>query len=181
MNWQALTPQAKIELVRHALEQRGLSYSQAAVELGATRNAVAGVVNDTRNGPAPIVSRSGLRNVRDKPPAAKPRRTGDNFRAVYIRRRLAVPGDIPADARPPLDGAWQPLPGSSPVLLWEHKDGCRWPVTDQPLYCNEKVETGHYCPAHAAMATRPLPPPAVRRKTTSDRMTASVNMAWEQS
>ncbi|QIG66896.1 hypothetical protein EVB41_066 [Rhizobium phage RHph_TM3_14A] len=55
--------------------------------------------------------------------------------------------------------AFEPLPGTKPVPVHEHTDGCRWPIGEHPtMYCNARVmgKTARYCTAHSRMSYTPL-------------------------
>ena len=173
--WTARNNEQKREAVRELVQGEGLTYSAAATRLGTTRLAIAGVVERSRRTPHPIVSSSGQKYggargaaggkvFAQKTAAAKARERKKHagFHKFVALPQLAVdpePGIARADA-------WLPLPGSCPVPLEQHTNGCRWPVgADLPfLYCNDPVAgEGPYCAAHNAIGTRPLPP-AVRKK-----------------
>lgn len=61
-------------------------------------------------------------------------------------------GSIPKDPRPLRERAWEPLEGSSTVLIEDHTNGCRWPIGSGPfLYCNNATDKHKYCSVHAEM------------------------------
>lgn len=177
-------PVIDAEQVRDLVENRGLSYGDAAFELGTTRNAIAGVVARSKSTGAPIRSTSErarqIEANKQDPKRKVPRhvarkkhpdnRPGDSAVARNIVKRVkarrktgfnVLPALIDpaiADTRPPLADAWAALPGTAPVGL-EQVSGCRWPIGDAPpfTFCNDAPAEGSaYCPAHTTMGIRPL-------------------------
>ncbi len=178
--WQRLTPEQKQEEVRELVAGQGLTYSGAAELLGCSRVAIAGVVERSLRSPKPIRSSSGLKNQKGVKGAAGGGRTAKTKAAKKARARakpkhagfhkfvaLAIPEDA-IERTPARQDVWEALPGSTPVPIADHHDGCRWPVgPDLPFcYCNEAV-TGDkvYCAAHAAIAYRE---PPIKSKDRTD-------------
>jgi hypothetical protein len=164
-DWQRLTPAEKQDAVRRHVEIDGRTYDQAAKALGCSRVAIAGVVERSLRSPNPIRSGSGRKGApRSK---AKQKHKGSPNRRVKMPRRPhqgltnLVPLGAPAEPYVPPPGAWDALPGSSPVPLAEiDRDACKWPVyTDRPyLFCALPVKADSpYCPEHSARAFRELP------------------------
>lgn len=59
----------------------------------------------------------------------------------------------PKDTRPLRERAWEPLEGSSPVLIEDHTSGCVWPIGGAPFkYCNLERHDKRYCTQHAEMS-----------------------------
>jgi hypothetical protein len=174
LSWSLLTPEEKQAAVRQAVATDGLTYSQAAIALGTTRVAIAGVVERSLRKPNPIRSSSGKKGG-SAPGAAGGRRTAKTKAANKARAKPRPARKIPPrlnafsrlpseESLPPVPArgdVWVELAGSSPIAIADHHDGCRWPVgPDLPFnYCNEAV-TGEkvYCAAHAAIAYREPPP-----------------------
>ena len=130
MNWTARTASQKAEAIRGLLEQHGLSFSQAAKQLGTTRLAVAGVAH--RHG---IEARGGKPIARPAAAAAAPALT-DAWRAL--------PGTDPRPVeqhRGDAECRW-PIGTSTPFR-----------------FCCAPVQPGKvYRPAHAELGLRPAPP-----------------------
>ena len=181
-SWHLLTPEQKREAVREAVEQGGLSYSQAASVLGCSRTAIAGVVERSTRTANPIRpsnpqgttvakqqkaarKRAALQIVQEK---ARRARAAANTQKPKPPSFGTIAGVLPAapmEERRAYDYAWVALPGASPVALERHKDGCRWPIEapgEVDRFCNEPTDGGRYCAVHHAMGTRPEVPPAKR-------------------
>ncbi|MFA5898820.1 MAG: GcrA family cell cycle regulator [Hyphomicrobium sp.] len=149
MSWAALPAREKADLTRPLIEQQGLSYGQAAAILGTTRTAIAGVISrnglkSINTGVAQAAARARLQHTRRKP-APKP------------KPPAAPDGDslLVTDDRPLRERAWDALPGSTPILLHEHTNGCRWPIGRPVAYCNLPVFEDHrYCAEHHKASTR---------------------------
>lgn len=129
----------------------GLSASQIATKLGGglTRNAVIGKVHRLKIPPRPgthVFSPKGPRpSVPRKPKPSRPPKE-----AKVARLSVSFP-----EAKPVLPDAWSAGPASAPTTL-EFADGCLWPVGDDGLFCNARVEKkSRYCEHHAVKATRP--------------------------
>ena len=117
--------------------EKGHTYSQAAIALGTTRLAIAGVANRARIVRAAAVN-----------PPRLPRRKHQG-----LERFTPLLGNI-VQAMPEKFGAWEALPGSSPTDL-DHRTGCCWPIgPGKPfLYCNEPADdTERYCSIHTRMS-----------------------------
>ena len=167
--WQALTAAEKTAEVRQAMAE-GKSYAQTAEALGTSRVAIAGVVERSRRSPDPIRSSSGLKNQKKGEAGGKTRAAAKAAKKARARTKpkhagfhkfvaLAIPEDA-IERTPARQDVWGALPGSSPVAIADHHDGCRWPVgPDLPFrYCNEPVAGEKvYCAAHAAIAYREPP------------------------
>lgn len=106
---------------------------------GKSRNAVLGKIHrmklaarETPIKPAKVKVPKGVRANRiAKPKAGKEPKTKN--RAYHFGTGPLLPL---ADPLPPRAEAWEPLPGSTPVTIMDHTNGCRWPIGDTPLYCN---------------------------------------------
>lgn len=162
--WRALNAKEKAAAVRAELS-KGASYSQAAEALGTNRNGIASVVNRaaTRAGETPITATNRPRRSIPKPPKPKKTTPSKNGYNVFPKRPPLDPteGEPPEDDRPPVKAnAWDALPGSSPVKVEHHHSACRWPIGENPfLFCNEPTAEEHrYCPTHARLGRRDLPP-----------------------
>lgn len=170
MTWAELSDADKRAQVRDAIMNRHESYGQAAARLGTTRNSIAGVVERSRRSgePIPRMATERLQQVRRasvaKARAAKPPRPKKEKRVPKPRKpKFAFIPDIPEDAIdrvPARTDVWNALPGSSPVPVELHTNGCRFPIgADLPFaFCNEPVEDGPYCQQHSAIAFRPALP-----------------------
>lgn len=165
------TSELEADLTR--LWSEGYSASECAVALGRnlTRNAVIGKVSRLK---LPARRTSKVRPLSTWSAEAKERarrRREARFRLKQhnenrIKRLLAKRrGEItppPAVVTPDpsvVVGAWDALPGTSPIsLLMATDETCRWPIGD-PLapgfgFCGCPVDAGSvYCPSHAARAT----------------------------
>lgn len=157
-----------------ALRQMAMD-GMSASEIGATfspprsRNAVIGVCHRAK----PKIELKGLSPVAPRPPRKRVERV---IRIKKESKRQPPPKPIhhpvaepDFELAPPLRAdAFAPLPGSAPIRVADHKDGCRWPIGDGPfLFCNEAVSSGHYCATHAQVAHRPTPPIKFNGKKTA--------------
>lgn len=166
-DWQRLTPAEKQDAVRRHVETDGRTYDQAAKALGCSRVAIAGVVERSLRSPNPIRSSSGKKGAPRSKAKPKTLKGATPNRRVKIPRRphqgltSLVPLGAPAEPYTAPPGAWDALPGSSPVPLAElDRDACKWPVyTDRPyLFCALPVAAdGVYCERHKAIGTREPP------------------------
>ena len=154
--WQRLTAQEKQALVKQALAE-GLSYTEAAKRLGApSKNAIAGVTNIIHGRKKRGTKRKPTTKQRLQPGPIKPR-----AKRPHPGLTALVPLYPPAEPLPPSAGAWEALPGSSPVAIADHVNGCRFPIgADLPFrYCNLEVKADSpYCETHSAIAFREPPP-----------------------
>ncbi len=171
--WDLLSPEEKIERTRREVAVLGHSYSVAAANLGTSRHGIAGAINRAAATDNPIRSSSGLKNQKGVKGAAGGGRTAKTKAAVKARAKakprsprlgsfLRLPSEVPVGPTIELfttSGVWYALPGSTPVAIADHVLGCRWPTGDDCpfLYCNEEVQSGVYCPSHAALAYREPP------------------------
>jgi hypothetical protein len=149
----------RIDLLKTMWEVDGKSASACAGVLRVTRNAVIGKVH-----------RMGFVK-RGKSSAAKPEgRNGaaGKYRGVVVAAnkaraaKAAPPKPAPIKLPPPdifapdaatlAVGAWNALPGTTPVTLeLLARDGCRWPIGDDApfLFCGCKAASGSsYCATH---------------------------------
>lgn len=147
----------RIDMLKTMWQVEGKTASKCAAVLGVTRNAVIGKVH-----------RLGLeRRTKSSAPKGKNGSAG-KYRGVVVaaRRARAAKAAPPKPARtnlPPPDifapdaatlavGAWNALPGTTPVTLeLLARDGCRWPIgEDVPfLFCGCKAASGSsYCATH---------------------------------
>ena len=149
-------PEPHIEALREGVSE-GLSASKIAEYL----NRKFHDVSYTRNAVIAKTHRLGIRIGANRPPAPP-----------YVRRAVAAaaPKPLPPPPKPkvqidpvPKDRAFDPLPGTTPVALFDLRhDHCRWPVGQSPVrvdgsdyqletYCGcQAIEGRPYCPAHAA-------------------------------
>ncbi len=153
-DWTALTKEQKGALIRPYIEEQHLSYSQVAAIVGASRVAIAGVVdrNDIKSpfAKAPRPKRK---------PKPKPRPDPQvRFSRIAPTQPIALPADL-VDRTPLKAGAWTALPGSAPRPLHDldTKD-CKCPLGDGPFsFCGQPVAVGRvYCAHHAALAYKPI-------------------------
>lgn len=180
MTWTTLTADEKHAAVRQAIQIEGLTYKEAAERLGASRVAIAGVVErstrreggrieSTRKAPkpAPKKSRGGEAATRQRLVQLARARRGIANKFVAA----AVPVDT-QDFTPPRPDAWEALPGSNPKRIEDYHRGCRWPVGEAPvLFCSEPTGPEHvYCPTHRAMGIKPIAPKAQRRNDLPRRI-----------
>lgn len=169
MTWSALSAADKATAVRQSIEIDGLTYSQAATIHGTTRVAIAGVASRARDKgqrmfkpitlkPAKPRSRPNPAVTREK--AAKARHQGFN---AYVPLDEPIPA---IDATPLKPGAWDALPGTTPVSL-DDRTGCCWPIgRGSPfLFCNEpRGEHHHWCDQHVKIGTRVVAPGTSERR-----------------
>lgn len=158
-NWQTLTPAQKQEAVREALETNHLTYKRAAERLGTTVGAIAAAVRDSGGAPA-----GRIRSARTAPPRSNVKRAPV---PKAVKEVVAPFGEavIAPDTRPTYARAWDALPGTSPVALEHHREGCRWPLEfpgEIDRACNEPTDGGRYCAHHHALGVRAEAPPAKR-------------------
>ncbi len=166
MSWTDMTTEARNAAVRERIERQGLSYSQTAAELGATRVAIASVVYRAGINTPPKSSRPHSR------PGQKTKLVGGAIKAIQESARKARshfafgeiapnPHPVPPDDKPLRSSAWLALPGTTPVDFGR-QTGCKWPLGDGStsyLFCNEACAEGSpYCPTHRAIAYKPAPP-----------------------
>lgn len=153
---------ARAAEIRTLVELEGKTFTQTADLLGLSRGAIAG-----------ITSRHGIKSPNlpsvNKPLSArmKPRAKAAKARQDALARQGEALQQVPElpEAPEPLPAAWAALPGSSPVSLADlGTDQCRWPIGAPSLFCAlpvrldpTGVKTYHYCPAHHALGTRPMP------------------------
>jgi GcrA cell cycle regulator len=133
----------------------GLSCSQIAVEIGATRNAVIGKLNRLglsrgREIAAPTREQAGAA----KPSRAKP------FRSNVSRARRALLALAGADREAPAVVAVPIHEGRGRSLLELGHGTCRWPINEPGAedfrYCGNACFEGlSYCLGHARLAYRP--------------------------
>ncbi len=133
-----------VETLKRLWGEPDFSAARIAQRLGVTRNAVLGKIH-----------RLGLSKPRaSRPPvarlaAARPRRPA----RACASTRLPAPSPKPLKPTAPEIG-----PGLVARLEDLPRRACHWPLGD-PLapdfaFCGRSVETGPYCPAHAAIAYR---------------------------
>lgn len=162
---------ANIALLERLWCVDGLSASKCAAALGRdfTRNAVIGKVHRLK-----LEKRGSNRKDRtartgpSSPAAPRGERKGRNGSSgkygglVAAVRKARAAGPKPLDPPPPdvftpdpaqlAVGAWNALPGTTPVTLGLlARDGCRWPIgEDAPfLFCGCKAAAGSsYCATH---------------------------------
>ena len=179
--WRQTPMTGKTALVRAGAAE-GLSYAALAARHGTTRSAIAGIASRARARGEPIAFLApavGGHAARKAKPKPKPKRPlpRPKLARLPIRERTAamrpkphqgltamlpVGPPLPPEAlyKPPAS-AWTAPPGSVPVRVEDHRDGCRWPIGDPSTYCNEPARDGKpYCAAHCAIAYHPLPPKA---------------------
>lgn len=182
--WEDMSKEERADLVRFYLVDKGLSYGQLATALGVTRNTIAGICN--RNGikiggkgkviaipgsptppsnvvPFPVAERpeEGLAEMAKKLRAKRKVNTQSMVIAVMAGKR-APPPDYAPKAPPTKEEYWRPLPESQPIsVLDANLRHCRWPVSeDNKTWCGCRIKDGSvYCPAHHALAYRPIPKP----------------------
>lgn len=153
---------ARAAEIRTLVEFEGKTFTQTADILGISRGAIAG-----------ITSRHGIKSPNlpsvNKPLSTrmKPRAKAAKARQDALARQVEALSQVPElpEAPEPLPAAWLALPGSTPVSLADlPPNTCKWPVTDKMQFCALPVRldpigarTYHYCPAHHALGTRPMP------------------------
>ncbi len=149
-DWTALTGPQKADLIKPLIVEQLMSYSQVARIVGASRVAIAGVVD-----------RNDIKSPFAKEPRPKPKPRPDpqvRFSRIAPTQPIALPADL-VDATPLKPGAWTALSGSTPVPLHDLEPGqCRWPVgVDSPfLFCGGTALHGKiYCSTHHAIAFKP--------------------------
>lgn len=133
----------------------GLSASQVAARLGGvTRSAVCGRVHRLNLPPRITATRKRWEHKRKPKPKLKKAKPISFPRPPQIK-----------PAPPPAAGAWDPLPGSTPIPLeYLAASHCRWPIgeTAPHTFCGcEKAPGLAYCATHAAWS---IEAPTVRRK-----------------
>lgn len=125
---------------------------------GLTKNAVLGKghrlkLPPRRRVPPPRPRRALVRRMKIKETQTAMERRLANARMSPSKPLLAFLAD---PSPPPKSETWRALPGSSPISIEDHTDGCRWPIgDDRPYrYCNLPVESGSYCGVHARVSAR---------------------------
>lgn len=153
-DWKALTGPQKADLIRPLILNDLLSYSQVAAIVGASRVAIAGVVdrNDIKSpfAKAPRPKRKPKPRPRPDPQV--------RFSRIAPTQPIALPADL-VDRTPLKAGAWTALPGSAPRPLHDlDTKGCKWPLGDGPFsFCGQPAAVGRvYCAHHAALAYKPV-------------------------
>lgn len=149
----------------------GASASDLGKELDRSRNSIIGKVHRLKlplRG-NPVGTSNAQRNkVRAKPTGQKHRKIAPPMAGNATAKRMILgqgPAELDAPPIPIKAEAFLPLPGSSPVTILAHKDGCRWPVGEAPaLLCNlereekprarlkDPVQYFVYCRTHNHMA-----------------------------
>jgi hypothetical protein len=154
--WAELTSADKHETIVHLVTNEGRSYLDIADMFpGATRSAIAGVVNrlEKLTGER-IASARTLKARRDAPPKSLVHTTTVQEKARRARKAANKP-PLPKRVLSP-EHAWDVLPGVQPVeltALGKYEKACRWPHGDLPFtFCNQPVEHGVYCEAHRSVA-----------------------------
>lgn len=148
------------QLLRTMWEVDGLSARECGAALGVTRNAVIGKVHRLKlqkHGPTPKMPASKVRALK----STGERGTTGKYRGVVTAARKArmakaIPAPPPEVFSPAAEdlavGAWNPLPGATPIGLMDLSDKvCRWPVSDGApfLFCGcATAEGSSYCPTH---------------------------------
>ena len=168
--WSRMSPADKRDAVRQLIQYRGMTYDAAAASLGVTRNVVAGVVERSKRSGVPIRSQNPAR----QPPPGGGRPPPDRRVKVKRHQGLTVFKPLVPPGTPTIDptDAWLALPGSNPVRIEDHHEGCRWPIGDAPpiRYCNEPtLDHLVYCAAHTLLGVRPSPPRVVTHTARRDR------------
>lgn len=153
------------ELLRAMWEVQGISASKCAVVLGVSRNAVIGKVHRMK------LSQRRKSSIAARSQAGGNGAAGKYRGAVTAARRaraakaapkpdrvkLPPPQVFTPDASDLAVGAWNALPGTSPVSMEAlARDGCRWPIGDDLpfLFCGCKAAAGSsYCATHKHRAT----------------------------
>lgn len=163
-SWAALNAQQRTEAVRQAVQVDMLSFTDAAKRLETSRGAIAGIVKRSKKHPNPIIPSSHLAPKPPKKPKLS-RRAEDRQRRARQRHStlssiVALPFE-PASS-PVRADAWQALPGTAPVPLYDllAHGACKWPTgtDDAPfLFCAAPVREGSvYCSHHHAVAFRSI-------------------------
>jgi len=149
----------RADALRPLLEEQGLTYRAAGNLLGLSACSVAGLAY--RNGIKTVSAYSsptkkGINNMSRVARPPKPKRP-----PVTTFVPLAAPEP---EAFTPKPGAWDALPGSTPVGLMQ-RTGCAWVIGERPfLFCNEPLDGhDHWCPAHVKLGTRPVVPGTPKR------------------
>lgn len=147
--YDALSPEDKIALVKKLIEQERMTYDLAADFIGGTRNMIAGLVY--RNGIKSKNKPGG--NLRYKKLAKKVKQPKPAMAAKSTQTPDRV---IKPKTYRPLSQVemWSPLPGTNPVSLMASRDGmCRWTV-GRHSFCGQPGFP--FCERHAAMAYRSI-------------------------
>jgi GcrA cell cycle regulator len=156
----------RVELLKHYFNA-GLSCSQIAGEIGATRNAVIGKLHRLGLGRPKDVLAGGLGRTRDaknpsRPKALRPKRWRLSIRTQHEMLRAAYPAS--AGQEPSVDSPHKCS------LLELSQAQCRWPISEPGAedfrFCgNNSVDGLSYCAGHARIAYR-LPSRARNRERT---------------
>lgn len=158
-DWADATPVEKRAAVEPYVKD-GVSAGETGRILGASRNAVIGVVARSKKSERPLEFKN---TTADTPRAkagivAKLQRKARESRARMKQRKKAIIVEEAErfDVAPlPPSRAWEALDGSIPVGLMV-RTGCTWPIGDNhpPLYCNNPMAGERWCPVHEKMGTR---------------------------
>lgn len=146
-------------LLRTMWEVEGKSASKCAAVLGVTKNAVIGKVHRlhmAKRGKSSAAKPKGRNGAAGKYrgaiTAARRARAAKAAPPKPDRIKLPPPEVFAPDAGDLAVGAWNALPGTTPVSLeLLARDGCRWPIgEDSPfLFCGCKAASGSsYCATH---------------------------------
>lgn len=160
-------------LLKTLWEVDGISASKCAGVLGVTRNAVIGKVHRmglVKRGKSSVAKPEGRNGAAGKyrgaVTAARRARAAKAAPPKPARMKLPPPDIFAPDAATLAVGAWNALPGTTPVTLeLLARDGCRWPIgEDAPfLFCGCKAAAGSsYCATHKHRAAG--------KGTTDERM-----------
>ena len=126
----------------------GLSATEIAVAMNiVSRDAVLGKVHRLK-----LPTRRMFKPLKAKP-APRPKRSTANVNILRTPAAPVGPRRLFA-AAPPVENAWEPLEGSSPVSLLDLRDDqCRWPVGEPVLFCGcQAIEKRSYCEHHYQMS-----------------------------
>ena len=99
-------------------------------------------------------------NAKERSRARSPEHKPGRVKNSTLTGQIVTGESKPADARPLTSDIWAPLPGSDPVKIEDHKNGCRFPVDypgeDIARFCNEPAMEGSpYCCHHAPFQIKP--------------------------
>ena len=153
----------RIELLTTMWQVEGKTASKCAALLGVTRNAVIGKVHrlgleQRGKSSAPKGKNGSAGKYRGVVAAARRARAANAAPPKPARTNLPPPDIFAPDGATLAVGAWNALPGTTPItLLQTNEHTCKWPVSPEGepfMFCGaHTVEGSSWCPTHKHRAT----------------------------